>query len=335
MELNSNITLFSGREVNTKASEEYVHVVFNYPDANFKWDGWVPVEYRRTGLSISRDDTDGLFDYLNGIYAQMHPSNYTSWKREQDRYWRTTRSRETKDIFYILADGVWHCRNCEITNPNFARRIQDLKEFGYTIATHINYHCPVCGNNRSTRLILLPIKRVELAGNGYETWSPALRSRIIRVLGGVDVYEDAPSRSCLPDHKFSEIRWGDDTKAENPADMTDDEIKNKFQLLSNQRNQQKREVCRNCYQTGQRGTIYGIPFYYQGGPQWDAEIPIRGKAAERGCIGCPWYDIERWRKELSLRLLPDSTKIQEMTDSRTANRCVLNFMPQISFVVLE
>ena len=316
MKLNQNIKLFPGRTVNTKASEEYVHVIFTYPDVSFKWDGWVPVEYRRTGVSIPPNDTTGLVEHLNNVYSQMHPSKYAVWKREQDNYWNATRSVETKDIFYTLADGKWHCRNCEISNPNFARRIQDLKEFGYTIATHINYHCPVCGNNRSTRLLLLPINKVELAGSGYETWSAALRARIISVLGGVDVYENTPSRSCLPDHKFSEIRWDDDTKAENPENMSDQEIRDKFQLLSNQRNQQKREVCRNCFQTGQRGTIYGISFYYEGGPQWDAEIPAKGKAAERGCIGCPWYDIARWRRELSNCLLAYSTTIQEMIDKR-------------------
>ena len=135
-------------------------------------------------------------------------------------------------------------------------------------------------------------------GNGYETWTQDLRKRIISVLGSIDVYENTFSPHCLPDHKFSEIRWDDETKAENPDDMTDDEIKQKFQLLTNQRNQQKREVCRTCFQTGKRGTIYGIPYYYAGGSDWDPSIPAKGKDAERGCIGCPWYDIEEWRKHL-------------------------------------
>ena len=173
---------------------------------------------------------------------------------------------------------------------------------GYTIATHVNYRCPVCGNNRSTRLILLPINRVEIAGNGYETWSPALRKRIIRLLKYRDVFEGTENRHCLPDHKFSEIRWDSDTKDINPDDMTDEEIRAKFQLLTNQRNQQKREVCRNCFQTGRRGTIYGIDFYYKGGPLWESTIPIKGREAEDGCVGCPWYDIERWRKELLKKL---------------------------------
>lgn len=80
--------------------------------------------------------------------------------------------------------------------------------------------------------------------------------------------------------------------------MSDEEIRAKFQLMTNQRNQQKREVCRTCFQTGKRGVIFGIPYFYAGGPEWDERIPQKGKAAEEGCIGCPWYDIELWRQEL-------------------------------------
>lgn len=299
MSLDPNIELHEEpRAKNTKASEEYVHVTLHYPDVDQQWDGWVPVEYRRTGVSIPSEDRAGLEEYLNNIYNQMHPDRYPAWLNEQEQFWASKRAVETKEIFDILKDGVWHCRNCEISNPNFARRIQDLKEMGYTIATQLHYHCPVCKNMRSTRLILLPVNRVELAGNGYETWSQELRARIIRVLGGVDVYENTPNRNCLPDHKFSEIRWDNDTKAENPASMSDQEIKDKFQLLTNQRNQQKREVCRACFQTGKRGTIFGISFFYQGGENWDVTIPAKGKVAEKGCVGCPWYDIARWRKEL-------------------------------------
>lgn len=299
MALNANILLYEEpRKLHTKASEEYIHVKLSYPDVHKEWDGWVPVEYRRTGVSIPGDDREALENHLNHIYTQMHPSRYAKWAAEQDKLWNATRSAETKAIFNILKDGRWHCRNCEISNPNYARRVQEIKEKGYTIATHINYHCPVCGNNRSTRLILLPINRVELAGNGYETWSTALRNRIIRVLGSIDVYENTLSRSCLPDHKFSEIRWDDNTKSENPATMSDHEIRKKFQLLTNQRNQQKREACRNCFQTGKRGVIYGIPYFYAGTEDWDPSIPQKGKQAECGCIGCPWYDIAVWRNHL-------------------------------------
>ena len=38
----------------------------------------------------------------------------------------------------------------------------------------------------------------------------------------------------------------------------------------------------------------------------DKGIPKRGKVAERGCIGCGWYDIEEWRNKLSKTLRSNS-----------------------------
>ena len=92
-------------------------------------------------------------------------------------------------------------------------------------------------------------------------------------------------------------------------EMTDAEIVQKFQLLDSQRNQQKREICRRCFQEGKRGTIYGIKYFYEGNENWDPSIPKVGKAAEKGCIGCPWYDIEFWRKMLNQALLQSKTKL--------------------------
>ena len=48
----------------------------------------------------------------------------------------------------------------------------------------------------------------------------------------------------------------------------------------------------------ERGSIFGIPYFYEGGLKWDPSIPQKGKAAEKGCVGCPWYDIETWRQKL-------------------------------------
>jgi hypothetical protein len=285
------------RKKHSKASEEYVHVILNYKN-NIALDIWVPVVYRRTGLFLESESTEER-EYLNQLHKELDPSNYNDWKKEQDKFWKTKPGATvTKSFFDVLAEGGWKCVNCDLpNNPNWARRIQDLKEFGYTIATDINRRCDSCGENK-THLLLLPVRREGIGGTGYETWSPALRKRIIKILDGIDVYENRKNLHSLPDHKFSEIRWDEETKEENPDDMTDEEIKNKFQLLNNQRNQQKREVCRKCYQTNERGTIFGIEYYYVGDKKWPDNCPTRGKLAEEGCIGCPWYDIDRWRKEL-------------------------------------
>jgi hypothetical protein len=299
--LNSNIKILD-KEVkqHSKASEAYVHVKFTYPTKI--WEGWVPIEYRRTGVSIKTSDE--LCAHLNKVYEQMKPEKYEDWLKKQQKYWSEEKAgaATTKAFFDSLAKGGWQCVECTLPkNPNWARRIQDLKEFGYTLATDTKHYCPTCAANK-THLILLPIERCGNSGNGYETWTPALRKRIINILGSVDVFENVVSPHCLPDHKFSEIRWDEDTKSENPDTMTDYEIRQKFQLLTNQRNQQKREVCRTCYQTKKRGTIFGMPFFYEGTEDWDSNIPPKGKDAERGCIGCPWYDIAEWRRQVMNKL---------------------------------
>ena len=296
--LNRNITILSDEPiVNSKASETYVSVRFTYED--YVWEGYVPIEYRRTGTFIDFDNKDELNLFLNSTYIKMKSDKIAIWKEKQEEFWQTKpKATTTKAFFDKLAEGGWKCGACEMPrNPNPQRRIQDLKEFGYTIATDLARYCPHCGKNTSQR-ILLPIMRGANEGNGYETWTAAVRKRIIDVLGGVDVYEDTYSAHCLPDHKFSEIRWDDETKGENPDTMTDEEIRNKFQLLTNQRNQQKREVCRTCFQTGKRGYPFGIKYYYAGSEDWDHGIPVRGKQAERGCVGCGWYDMAEWRKHL-------------------------------------
>ena len=297
--LHPNITIVeSERKKHSKASEEYVHVKFKYPGKT--WDGWVPVEYRRTGISIKVFETDKLHEHLNLVYKQMNPINFQEWLKEQESFWKNEKpnAETTKAFFDSLIKGGWQCVECTLPkNPNWARRIQDLKEFGYTIATDTKRYCPHCKANK-THLLLLPITRGSAQGNGYETIPLSLRKRIVNVLGSIDVYEGTFSAHCLPDHKFSEIRWDDTTKSENKDTMTDEEIKAKFQLLTNQRNQQKREVCRTCFQTGKRGRIYGIPFYYVGNENWDSSIPAKGKLAEKGCIGCPWYDIAEWKRQL-------------------------------------
>lgn len=227
----------------------------------------------------------------------MNPKTYSKWAKEQKLFWDKTKKDVTRSFFEALKDGKWKCVNHELPkNPNWARRTQDLKEFGYTIATNTGIMCKKCGKN-TTHLILLAIPRG--SQTGYETWSPKLRKKIMDVLGNIDSYENRKGTNLLPDHKFPEIRWDEKTRGENPEEMSESEIKRKFQLLSNQRNQQKREVCRKCYQTGERGAPYGIMFFYAGSAKWSDDIPKKGKEAEIGCLGCGWYDTQKWRAELN------------------------------------
>ena len=292
--------VIKGQRVHSKASERYADVIFDYPVLEVR-ELSVPLEYRRTGTEIKDEDVQ---EYLEKVYADMSPDRRPAWFADQQVFWGTKPGASvTKAFFDVLAsDFSWHCVGCSLPkNPNFARRIQELKEFGYTLSTDTKRQCRRCGK-KTTHHQLLPIARGGLTG--YEVWSPALRAKIVALLQNFDSFEAKAGKKegLLPDHKFPEIRWDAETKRVSLEDLSDAEILRDFQLLSNQRNQQKREVCRSCFQTGKRGTIYGIPFYYSGNENWGRGIPKVGKNAERGCVGCAWYDIQAWRAELLGRL---------------------------------
>ena len=291
MKLNKNIKRKETRN-HSKASEKYIDVKFTYDESI--WEGSVPIEYRRTG-TFARDEEE-VIKILNETYELLNPKNYQKWLENEEKFWSKTNKEITKPFFDATKDGKWKCRNCDLPqNPNWARRWQDIKEMGYTTATNTKMYCENWEKN-TTHILLLPIPRKTPLG--YESFNKNLRKKILKTLEKYDVYEERKNEYALPDHKFSEIRWDKDTPEENPKDMSEEEIKAKFQLLTNQRNQQKREVCRKCYQTNKRGYPYGIKFYYKGTEEWGENIPKIGKKAEKGCIGCGWYDIAKWKKEL-------------------------------------
>lgn len=292
------------QHIHNKASECYVEATFTYADGS-RWNGWIPIEYRRTGTPLTT--TEEIAAHLQNVSLCCRREARAAWSIKQVSFWNGKKGAHvTRGFFDALAKTfqwtpVSHDACAEYSlpaNPNGARRIQDLKDFGYTLSTDTNRPCLHC-EKILTHVLLVPIPRGGISG--YETWPPVLRRRIIMVLGGYDVYEGKPGRvdGLLPDHKFPEIRWDEQTPRESLAGLTNEEIQRDFQLLSNQRNQQKREVCRRCFQEKQRGFPFGIKFYYHGTEDWPEGIPARGKDAEQGCLGCGWYDMERWRQTLN------------------------------------
>lgn len=289
--INTGITVREFIE-NNKASENYVRTTFKQDDG-FTWDTVVPYVDRRAGMDIKTEQE--LADYLISIKPYFQKKAMKRWKAQELNRGLIGGS-VTPLFFKVLLSFKEEFERLPV-NPNSARRIQDIKDAGYTIAS-VSRPKGLKGYNR----ILLPIPfHAEMR---YETFSPQFKARVIRLLKERNAFEArvTAKKALIPDHKFSEVRWDEETKAENSMDMEDDEIIERFQLLDNQRNQQKREICRKCFQEGVRGTIYCIEFFYEGDKNWNSNIPTIGKAAEKGCVGCPWYDIEKWRKKLNDRL---------------------------------
>lgn len=276
---------------NAKASEEYVDVKIDNGNGDV-WCGYVPYQYRRTGVHITTEKE--LAEYLISIKSHFTKQNIKKFIQRERKFWKEEKadSDVTIEFFMAMLSMKWTDKFPANNNPQ--RRIQDIKELGYTLATRFK--------GRSTERILLPLPRG--TKTGYETFTFQFKSRVIRLLDGINAFEakKTNANALIPDHKFSEIRWDENTREENGENMTDEEIVKKFQLLDNQRNQQKREICRQCYQSNVRGIIYGIKYFYKGGEKWDPKIPVKGKAAEKGCIGCPWYDIQVWRDALNKEL---------------------------------
>lgn len=277
----------------SKASESYVEVAFYHEDEGLVWEGYVPYFYRRTGLFLETEEE--LAAYLLKIKPYFSRQEIADWIAAEREIWEMTLSGRnvTKHFFFALATLEW--TSDFPVNDNPQRRIQDIKDMGYTISSR------QVGKKMERLLVPIPTTMQ----TGYETFSAAFRKRALKVLDHLNVYElsEANRAGLLPDHKFPEIRWDAATRAENPDDMPEDEIKAKFQLLDNQRNQQKREVCRNCFSTGKRGTLFGLQFFYEGDERWPTDVPKTGKAAESGCVGCGWYDIEKWRAALNKVIL--------------------------------
>lgn len=281
-----------------KASEKYVDVIFRYPDQE-DWDGSIPYSYRRTGLFLETETE--IAELLKKAYVAVRNENAQRWLSAENTIWDTEYQGKsvTRAFFTQLSNLRWNCVDGDLPpNRNWARRIQAIKEMGYLLATDTARYDARSGK-KMTQVLLIPLEKG--AQTGYEVFSPALRKRIIKALGSYDAYEGKvrPSYSLLPDHKFPEISWDEHTRAKNPDDMTDEEIRAKFQLLDNQRNLEKREACRRVIQTGDLGTLFGIGHRLNETGKWPDHIPKIGKASEEGWKLCPWYDIEAWRRSLN------------------------------------
>lgn len=91
---------------------------------NGSWEGWIPLEYRRTGISIKPEDE---IDYLNQIYPQLNPSNYPTWLNKQKEYWDTEKAnaKTTREFFDSLSEGGWQCVEC--TLPKIEILLEEYK----------------------------------------------------------------------------------------------------------------------------------------------------------------------------------------------------------------
>ena len=277
--------------LHTKLKQEIAETTFVY--GAYRFHTYVP--YIDLAKGVNNNTEESVANYLQTIKPYFTRSWISKWKREQkkERESNYRKRTETKPFF----DNLLSLKPEEETfgNPNYASRLRDIRKMGYTLTA---IHNPRTGNY--ARIMLpLPI-RIE---SKYEKVPKNITQTLARLKRYVEAYsgDRMNEKFLLADHKFPESRWDENTPRDNSKDMSDEEILQKFQLLDNAANLRKKQMCESCVASGVRPPIYGLSYYYRGKEKWDAKIPTRGKKAEEGCIGCPWYDIEEWKKQFNER----------------------------------
>jgi len=133
--LNNKHIIIENFRKHSKASEKYVDVTIVQKDG-WTWRGSIPYFYRRTGLFI--DTPEKLVDYLNSIYHLFSRKAIDEFVFSEKKRWSEDLcgKETTKGFFDKLLNLEWNSVQYDLpANRNWARRIQDIKEFGYTLAT--------------------------------------------------------------------------------------------------------------------------------------------------------------------------------------------------------
>lgn len=212
-------------------------------------------------------------------------------------------------VYAILKDMQWHCRGHEYTNVPSGQLaggggIQGLKRgtrsrAGLVIVSELRF-CDVCAKKNTFDRWTGERKEANAASGIPKP----LLMQILSHLRHTDVIEQRQRQSheLIVDHRFPMERWGK-AEASHPKILSEEEIDAKFQLLkkdaSGNHNLLKSRACELCIKTGKRGTPLGIKFFYHGDEDWPRSVPHRGPKAERGCVGCGWYNFAHWRDALN------------------------------------
>ncbi len=196
-------------------------------------------------------------------------------------------------LFEILSDLEWHCGKHELPGTQPAKAIQILRQHGYVVENQTQY-CDTCSERTVHRKLLSTdtsnVSKIRMQ------FPEQLRRRVLRLYNNVEAitFRELRPEQLEVDHRFPQVRWSKDESID--PDITDSEIRDRFQLLTRANNLWKSRYCEHCVRTGERGTYIGINYFYQGTAKWSSSTPDDDS---RGCIGCFWYDPETWRNSLN------------------------------------
>lgn len=255
-----------------KTNDIYIAVKFHY--GNGTWEGAVPKYLEKQGFELSAKQLEKMY---SEFYGFLNPKKKKKWIEESNKNWSAAqRKNQTYKVLKALHSGRWECRvhgPVPKVNPQPAARLSSLKKSGYVISSK-RLHCKHCGRKTMHDiLIMMPLlKRFDHGNELRAPMSNKLKERIKSVLGYTDACFGVKrsSKELIIDHKFPSQRWKK-KESENPNNMSEQEIRRKFQLLGNQNNLWKSRYCEACVKNGRRGSFMGIEWYYKGTQKWQGK----------------------------------------------------------------
>ncbi len=218
-------------------------------------------------------------------------------------------------VFQVLKDRQWHCRECEYAHVKSSQIAGGSGIQGLQRGTKTRPGMDIKSDNHLCLRCEVTTRQDRWTGHFVsavpgQSMPQEFARRVQQVLGSRDIVDNterSPSQLTV-DHKLPMLRWDAKTerKLTDYANMTDDDIRRHFQLLrasngSVSHNLLKSRSCEACFKTGRRGKPFGINFFYRGGERWKP----KDRKNPKGCKGCGWYDLDKWRTKLNERLRKD------------------------------
>ena len=204
-------------------------------------------------------------------------------------------SNQYKD-FETMCDCKWHCSKCELLSGQAKTWQVWRQEKGIQLDQDEsgNWYkmilCPNCG----IKTVHRKLKSTEIITENLKARTgipPKIAKRAKELFGCVDEYSmrtEAPKVLEI-DHRIPQVRWT--TNEDDNSNLTDEQIKEKFMLLTSPNNLLKSRICEECAKTNKRGKGYKIiEFWYIGGENYVDDI---------GCEGCFWHNPSQWRIKLN------------------------------------
>ena len=207
-------------------------------------------------------------------------------------------STQYKD-FETMSDCEWHCTKCELLSGQAKTWQVWRQEKGIQLDQDEEGHwykkmfCKHCGTNTIHR----KLKTTEIIETGLKARTsipPQIAKRAKELYGCVDEYSVRvePANQLEIDHRVPQVRWT--SNEEDNSNLSDEQIIEKFMLLSRANNLLKSRICEECVKTGKRGKGYKvIEFWYEGGEAYSETL---------GCVGCFWHNPKKWRDELNKKI---------------------------------